>query len=197
MTKKLIVLASLCVTSFQAGTPRCSGETPANTLSDAQRRGGWRLLFDGMTANGWRNYRQEGLGQGWAVRDGALVRAANGAGDIVTRDQFKYFELSLEYRIAQGGNSGVMFHVTETAAQPWHSGPEVQIQDNVAGRDPQKSGWLYQLYEPVKPEWAIRFERQVPQGRRRVGSAGGRQQVRQLSGVWESAAGTPLPARPW
>jgi glucose/arabinose dehydrogenase len=41
-----------------------------------------------------------------------------------------------------------MFHVIEQAGPPWHSGPEIQIQDNVDGRDPQKAGWLYQLYQP-------------------------------------------------
>ena len=49
-----------------------------------------------------------------------------------------------------------MFHVTEEENTPWKTGPEVQIQDNVDGHDPQKSGWLYQLYEPVKPRWARR-----------------------------------------
>ncbi|MCG8652029.1 MAG: PQQ-dependent sugar dehydrogenase, partial [Pirellulales bacterium] len=58
------------------------------------------------------------------------------------------FELSLEYKISKGGNSGVMFHVVEGSGPPWHSGPEIQVQDNVDGHDPQKSGWLYQLYQP-------------------------------------------------
>ena len=50
---------------------------------------------------------------------------------------------------------------TEELARPWQSGPEIQVQDNIDGHDPQKSGWLYQLYRPVKPDWARRFENQV------------------------------------
>lgn len=76
------------------------------------------------------------------------MRADKGAGDILTNDQFAAFELSLEYNISKGGNSGLMFHVTEEADTPWKTGPEIQIQDNVDGHDPQKAGWLYQLYKP-------------------------------------------------
>jgi len=81
------------------------------------------------------------------------VRAADGAGDIITRDQFGAFEVQLEYRIAPGGNSGLMFLVTEAEAKPWHTGPEVQILDNASTKESQKSGWLYGLYEPKVPDW--------------------------------------------
>ncbi|HEX6987622.1 MAG TPA: family 16 glycoside hydrolase, partial [Planctomycetaceae bacterium] len=127
------------------------GGTPPNTLSEAERAAGWTLLFDGESLDGWRNYKKEGVSDGWKVEDGAIVRVGQGAGDIVTAEQYDDFELVLEYKISEGGNSGLMFLVTEDNPQPWHSGPEVQIQDNVAGRDPQKAGWLYQLYEPPKP----------------------------------------------
>ena len=139
----------------------CVADLPLNGLTEAEARGGWKLLFDGKTTTGWRNYRSEKMGDGWAVADGLLERVDNGAGDIVTMDQYENFELSLEYRISKGGNSGIMFHVTEDHPRPWHSGPEVQIQDNVDGHDPQKAGWLYQLYQPVKPAWATKFENQV------------------------------------
>lgn len=119
-----------------------------NQLSESERRTGWKLLFDGKTTDGWRNYRQPKISEGWVVEGQALTRAKRGAGDIVTVNQYGSFELSLEYKIAPAGNSGIMFHVTEEADAPWQTGPEVQVQDNVAGHDPQKSGWLYQLYQP-------------------------------------------------
>jgi hypothetical protein len=106
------------------------------------------LLFDGKSTEGWRNYKKDGISDGWQVSEGALVRADQGAGDIVSDDKYGQFELSLEYKISKGGNSGVMFHVLEGNGPPWHTGPEVQVQDNVDGHDPQKSGWLYQLYRP-------------------------------------------------
>lgn len=121
---------------------------PANKLTTSESLSGWKLLFDGESTAGWRNYGKQELSSGWKVVDGALVRAENGAGDIVTTGKYKAFELSLEYNISKGGNSGVMFHVTENRNPPWHSGPEIQVQDNRDGRDPQKAGWLYQLYKP-------------------------------------------------
>ncbi|HUG93709.1 MAG TPA: family 16 glycoside hydrolase [Planctomycetaceae bacterium] len=128
-----------------ATLPAAEPETP-NTLSRVETMSGWKLLFDGQTTEGWRNYRREALSDGWKVEGGALTRAGRGAGDIVTTAQYDSFELSIEYRISEGGNSGLMFHVTEDSPQPWHSGPEIQILDNARGGDPQKSGWLYQLY---------------------------------------------------
>lgn len=124
-----------------------------NQLTRPEALSGWQLLFDGKTAEQWRNFKQAELSSGWKVVDGALIRQGQNAGDIVTKKKYKWFELSLEYNISTGGNSGLMFHVTEDSPQPWHSGPEVQIQDNVAGRDPQKAGWLYQMYQPVPPSW--------------------------------------------
>lgn len=117
-------------------------------LTEAEQQAGWRLLFDGQTTRGWRNFRKDTISDGWTVRDGALVRTAGGAGNIITTEQFDNFELSIEYRIAPGGNSGIGFHVTEEGNDPWFIGPEIQIQDNQKGRDGQKSGWLYQLYKP-------------------------------------------------
>ena len=53
-------------------------EVPANTLTDAEKRSGWELLFNGKSADGWRNYKKPGLGDGWKVVDGTLSRAGNG-----------------------------------------------------------------------------------------------------------------------
>ena len=134
------VCALLAVSPLHAAEP--------NTLSEAEQLGGWKLLFDGESTDGWRNYRQDSISDGWQVEDGALVRAAGGAGDIITEDQYDNFELSIEFKISPEGNSGIMFLVTEDNDRPWHSGPEIQVQDNIDGHDPQKAGWLYQLYQP-------------------------------------------------
>ncbi|TWT49369.1 Soluble aldose sugar dehydrogenase YliI precursor [Rubripirellula amarantea] len=125
----------------------------AATLTDSEKRSGWELLFDGKSTEGWRNYGRDKVSEGWQIVDGALVRNAKGAGDLITDEKYKYFELSLEYKISKGGNSGVMFHVAEGDGPPWHTGPEVQVQDNKDGHDPQLAGWLYQLYKPVPPSW--------------------------------------------
>lgn len=119
---------------------------PLNTLTEQEKAAGWKLLFDGKTMNGWTNYRKDTISDGWQVIDGAMVMSRKGSGDITTVDEYGAFELSLEYKISPAGNSGLMYHVKTTASTPWQTGPEVQIQDNVDGHDPQKSGWLYQLY---------------------------------------------------
>lgn len=128
-------------------------ELPVNTLSDSEKKSGWELLFDGETTDAWRNYKKDKISDGWKVVDGAIVRSGKKAGDIITNKKYGAFELSLEYKISKGGNSGVMFHVLEGDGPPWHTGPEIQVQDNVDGHDPQLAGWLYQLYQPTAPRW--------------------------------------------
>jgi len=128
-------------------------EVGVNQLTRPEALSGWQLLFDGKSLDGWRNYQKQDVSDGWKVVDGALVRDGDKPGDLITEKKYKYFELSLEYNISEGGNSGLMFHVTEDHPKPYNSGPEIQIQDNVAGRDAQKAGWLYQLYKPTAPSW--------------------------------------------
>ncbi len=125
-------------------------ETVQNQLTQAEKLSGWKLLFDGKSFDGWRNYKKDSISDGWQITDGTIVRNGKGAGDIISQQKFGAFELSLEYMISKGGNSGVMFHVVEGDGPPWHSGPEIQVQDNVDGHDPQKAGWLYQLFQPGK-----------------------------------------------
>ena len=147
---------SLCVL-FAFAALKVSAAEP-NTLTPDEKKAGWKLLFDGKTTAGWRNFKKNDVGAGWKVVDGALTRVGGG-GDIITLDKYGAYELVLEYKISKGGNSGIMFHVTEEEDTPWKTGPEIQVQDNKDGHDPQLAGWLYQLYKPeidaTKPagEW--------------------------------------------
>ena len=77
----------------------------------------WVFLFDGRDADAWRGFQQDSLPEGWVVRDENLVALGYGGdlgGDIITREQFEDFELSLEWSISTGGNSGIFFPVLET-----------------------------------------------------------------------------------
>jgi hypothetical protein len=126
-----------------------AADAPLNTLTDAEKKDGWHLLFDGKSLEGWSNFKKPGIRPGWQVKNGTLACVdPHNAGDIVTKDQFDWFELQLEYKMEPGANSGVIFHVTDAASMVWATGPEIQLQDNVAGKDGQKAGWLYQLYKP-------------------------------------------------
>src|SRR5256885_16206161 len=111
----LMLVSASCSKPQQPAQPvpgASSGSTTANTLTDGERAAGWKLLFDGKTGAGWRGYRQQTLPAGWQVKDGALPRVAE-AGDIITDEQFKNFELALEWKISPGGNSGIFYRASE------------------------------------------------------------------------------------
>jgi hypothetical protein len=135
-----------------------------NTLTESEKAQGWRLLFDGKNpANDWRGYKKDELPSAWVVRDEALFLESKG-GDIVTKEQFENFELLIDWKISEAGNSGIMFRVQEISKSPWHTGPEIQVLDNTGHRDPNKAAWMYGLYtttvDATKPvgEWnRLRF----------------------------------------
>lgn len=137
----------------------CVQAEELNTLTAEEKAAGWQLLFDGKDASQWwRGYNKTELPKEWVAEDGALVR--KGGGDIVTKAEYESFEFSIDWKISEGGNSGVMLKVKELPDKPpYWTGPEAQIQDNVKGHDPQKAGWMYQLYsasvDTTKPvgEW--------------------------------------------
>ena len=130
-----------------------------NTLADAEKADGWVLLFDGKNASEhFRGYKKDVLPDAWTVSEGSLSLQGRG-GDVITKEKYESFELSIDWKIGEAGNSGIMFKVLETSGPPYKTGPEAQIQDNVKGRDPQKAGWMYGLYgadkDTTKPvgEW--------------------------------------------
>jgi len=131
--------------------PREKPVSGPNQLTLREQQAGWKLLFDGKSTAGWRNYQKQTVSPKWIVKDGALTLQTSKsdlAGDIVTTDEYENFELLLDYNVTPGANSGVMFHVTETQPRASMSSAEVQIIDNaVAGGSP-KSGWLWSLYQP-------------------------------------------------
>ena len=120
-----------------------------NALTDEEKTAGWQLLFDGKDFAGWHNFKREGVRSGWQITNGALVCVnARQAGDIVSSNQFDWFELQLDYNISHAGNSGIMYHVTDSGPAIWATGPEFQLEDNTAAADPIRCGWLYALYQP-------------------------------------------------
>ena len=109
---------------------------PMNTLTDAERDAGWELLFDGRALDGWRDYNRDDLSDGWAAREGLLTRVGSG-GDIITRREFTDFELSLEWRVEEAGNSGVFYRAAEGEERIHHSAPEMQVLDDERHPDGQ------------------------------------------------------------
>jgi hypothetical protein len=150
----VLVLAGLTWAADSKAPARPEGQPASvlpnvNALTDAEKAAGWKLLFDGKTTTGWRNFKKQEISKGWQVIDGALCRVDGSAGDIVTVDQYDNFELELDYKVPAHANSGLMYRVSEDQGATWATGVEVQILDNTDPRgDSQKSGWAYALYQP-------------------------------------------------
>ncbi len=146
-----------------------------NTLTPEEEAEGWKLLFDGKTLDGWRNYGKATLGKSWIVDNGTITldatKKANGewqvadGGDILTDGEYENFEFDIDWKISNCGNSGIMYDVVESPDNQyaWNSGPEMQILDNSCHPDGRirthQAGDLYDMiscsYVTVKPagEW--------------------------------------------
>src|SRR5690242_2139387 len=98
---------------------------------------GWITLFDGKTTNGWHTYGMKTAGNVWKVENGVLhldqSTANKQSGDLVTNDEYKNFDLMLDWKISEKGNSGIIFYVHEDPAkynETYVTGIEMQILDN-------------------------------------------------------------------
>jgi hypothetical protein len=135
--------------------PETVAEVPYEnpTLTDQQTTEGWQYLFDGKTMTGWRSYKNKEQNC-WDIENGALhckpALAADKRNDILIEEPFADYELSFEWKISVGGNSGVMYHASEEFDMPYYSGPEYQVIDDAGYKgdlsDTQKVGAAYDMY---------------------------------------------------
>ena len=124
-----------------AEAQQARAESQINTLTDAEREAGWELLFDGQSTDGWRGYMMDAVPDGWQVLDGELTRVGRGR-DLITTAQFENFDLTLEWKVELGGNSGILFRAVEGPEQIYTGAPEMQILDDdnhADGRSPLTS----------------------------------------------------------
>ncbi len=150
-----------------------SAPAPLNALTAAERAAGWRLLFDGRTLRGWRGLGYDSVPTAhWVVVDRTIKKVASGkvptlpdgqplnGGDLMTVDTFGDFELTWEWRVTPGANSGLKYNVSEELSvkeAPNHAalGFEYQILDDDRHPDGKlashRAGALYDLIAPTVP----------------------------------------------
>lgn len=136
---KAVIVAVTAAIAFGWSAPSSDGQgTRMNTLSKQDKRQGWKLLFDGKTTNGWHTYKKTTVDPGWLIKDGILSRSADtavSAGDLLTNAKFRNFDLALDWRIGEGGNSGIIYRANEDNDYVWQSGVEMQILDDARHND--------------------------------------------------------------
>jgi hypothetical protein len=163
MKKQLICLLLLLIAAAckEQKEPRKAVSMEEEPAPAAEQEDKWITLFDGTSMEAWKGYGMEGLPSEWKIEDGALVfyPPENGpegvSYNLVTREDFGNFVLSLEWRISEKGNSGIFWGVHEDPkyGQPYQTGPEIQVLDN-AGHPDAKNGTTHQagaLYDMVAP----------------------------------------------
>jgi len=150
-------------------TMTTGAQTPAdNTLTAAEQKAGWKLLFDGKTIDQWRGFKMETLPPGWTIEAGGLVftppvrdpqtnARPPRTRDIISAEQYSDFDFKFDWQLAPAppaGNSGVMFYVTLEGGETYHSGPEYQVLDNAThsdGKNPlTTAGSCNAIYAPTR-----------------------------------------------
>jgi hypothetical protein len=141
-------------------------EVAMNSLTQAEKDDGWILLFDGKTSEGWRGYKKDHFPNGWQITDGTIQCLGSGrgeagskeGGDVIYDKEFQNFNLTLEWKISKGGNSGIFYLGQEELDYIWKTAPEMQVLDNINHPDAKlgidnnrQAGSLYDLI-PANPQ---------------------------------------------
>lgn len=138
----LVAAAILSVQAAPAQAP--------NTLTPTEKAAGWKLLFNGHDSTGWRSTRSNAFpSSGWEVKNGVLAVTESGgeeggnAGDIITTREYTNFELTVDFRLTRGANSGIKYFVdlNDTPGHEGHGsniGFEYQLLDDAVHPDAKK-----------------------------------------------------------
>ena len=142
----------LAVCLLLAGLFGCGPQGYSSSdATDQQDDPVWTDLFaDGL--EGWTSVGGGSVGDEWKYDGGVVMLSAAGGGDILTRELYKDFELQIEWKISEGGNSGIFYGVAPDGQAVWTTGPEFQILDDVAFPDlagsTETTGAVFGLYAP-------------------------------------------------
>jgi len=138
--ERIFFLALIWLPAVAQNLPRDESGLPLNTLSEAEKSAGWKLLWDGKTAQGWRGARLDQFPAfGWKMENGILSVVESGGlesrngGDIITEKLYGNFELSLEFKLTPGANSGIKYFVLPV--QPRQTGSAIGLEYQVLDDD--------------------------------------------------------------
>jgi hypothetical protein len=149
-TKPLIALIAIC--ALAAGVAN-GKDKPYKT-----KPGRWVTLFDGKSTQALRGYKMEGFPSCWKVERGTLqaIATSGAVTDLITKEKFHDFELECQWKISPGGNSGIIYRVSEEKKTSWQTGPEYQLLDNTKHKDggnpKTSSGALYAMIGPASQQ---------------------------------------------
>lgn len=114
----------------------------------------WTVLFDGERVTGLRGYKEVGFPNSWEIVDGTLKTIPGYGVDLISVDIYNNFELELEWKVPEGGNSGIFYFATEEGDYIWQSAPEMQVLDDKKHSDGKNTltsaGALYAMIAPTK-----------------------------------------------
>ena len=155
--KNLLLIFSIILISCNQST-KSKANTEEKVIMEEQDE--WTTLFDGTSLDQWHGYNKENeMYDEWSIQDDVMVftPSEEGGKNIVTNDNFTNFILSLEWKISEGGNSGIFWGVYEdtTYNEAYQTGPEIQVLDNerhpdaLANPKYHQAGALYDMVQPT------------------------------------------------
>ena len=169
-----ICMLTLCLVIVSCKEEKKAEEVVEKTTEETtmkEKENDWKILFDGTSTDAFRGYQEDSIYPQWSIEDGTLAFTPGGEGnkDIITKDKFTNFILSLEWKVSEVGNSGIFWgvHEDEKYGEAYMTGPEIQVLDNERHPDSKvaegthKAGSLYDMIacppEHINPagEWNL------------------------------------------
>jgi len=152
-----VLLFATALVLLVAGAFRMRASVPKpedNALTKAEAKAGWVLLFDGKSMSNFKGFKQDAVPSSWQIESNAITLTGKGGGDILTKNEYENYELVLDWKISEGGNSGIIYNVSEDPqySATYSTGPEMQVLDDERHPDAKmgknnnrQAGSLYDL----------------------------------------------------
>ena len=154
----LTVIISIALFSCKQEKKQADTSELDNSVEEVAQETEWEILFDGTSLDQWRGYHSESAPEEWTIEEGtmAFTPGEKGGKNIISKAQYTNFVLSLEWKISEGGNSGIFWgvHEDEKFNEVYETGPEIQVLDNERHPDAKIRGKLHQagaLYDMIEP----------------------------------------------